>query len=100
MPFWTPMRVRTGAFPPRTLKCGAMVTARAIQDEFTALPVPERKKTELRRRRDGLCVRCGQPVATKFYCLAHAEANREKQRKLKTRTGRNLNARSYRAAQS
>jgi hypothetical protein len=71
--------------------------APVIQDEFTALPVSERKKTELRRRRDGLCVLCGQPVVTKVYCLAHAEANREQYRKLNPNARRNLNARSYRA---
>ena len=40
-----------------------------------------------------------QPVPTKFYRLAHADTHRESQRRLKPRVRRNLNARSYRAAQ-
>ena len=32
-----------------------------IQDEFTDLPISNRRKYQMRRKRDGLCVTCGQP---------------------------------------
>ena len=46
-----------------------------IQDEFTGLYTPQRRK-QLRWLRDGLCRACGQPrcEASDQYCLKHWQA--------------------------
>ena len=69
-----------------------------INDEFTPLPLPYSKKMELRYKRDGKCIRCGGALATKRYCLKHAEARREAQRRRNGSKRRNNNALSYRSA--
>ena len=38
-----------------------------IQDEFTSLRVSRARKSQLRRRRDGMC-ECGHHRITKVYC--------------------------------
>lgn len=38
--------------------------SRRIQDEFTPLAVSRQRKLQLRRKRDHLCVACGQPLKT------------------------------------
>jgi len=52
-----------------------------IQDEFTDLPVSRQRKSQLRRKRDGLCIICGQPQCSSRFCLKHLLATRERQRK-------------------
>lgn len=48
-----------------------------IEDEFTDLPVSRARKYQLRRQKEGNCIKCGQPQAAAFYCLKHLIANRE-----------------------
>ncbi len=44
-----------------------------IQDEFTDLPLSQSRKQQLRRKRDGKCIKCGQPrcEASNTLCLRH-----------------------------
>ena len=68
-----------------------------IIDEFSHLPVSRQRKTQLRYKRDGKCMICGKPLATKYHCLKHAETVRERGRK---RLGfqRRFNSLTYRLA--
>jgi hypothetical protein len=56
-----------------------------INDEFSdRTDVSRQRRYQLRKRRDGRCVRCGRPTLGKIYCEEHRqEANvrgREEQR--------------------
>lgn len=43
-----------------------------IKDEFTDLNVSRQRKGQLRNKRDGKCVKCGNPnLVTKEYCEKH-----------------------------
>ena len=59
---------------------------KAIIDEFTSLPISRQQRYQLRKRRDGKCIRCGQPPAKDGnFCETHRQAHnvliRELQRK-------------------
>ena len=69
-----------------------------IVDEFTDLPIPYCQKMELRYRRDGKCLRCGEPRVTTRFCLKHAEKNRDLARKRTGAKRRNKNSLTYRVA--
>lgn len=45
--------------------------SKAIQDEFTALPISRQRKWQLRQIKRGRCQRCGQQIikGSKDYCL-------------------------------
>ena len=44
-----------------------------IIDEFTDLNISRQRKSQLRNKRDGLCVKCGSAeLVTKEYCEYHA----------------------------
>lgn len=50
---------------PRTMN-------KAIQDEFTDLPVSRQRKSQMRQKRDGRCTACGKPRVNATHCLYHA----------------------------
>lgn len=52
-----------------------------IKDKFTNLPVSRQRKYQLRKKRAGMCVLCGEPAVTAMHCLKHAIAKRELDRK-------------------
>ena len=60
-----------------------------IQDEFTDLPVSRGRKYQLRRHKEGRCIKCGEPQVAAFYCLRHLIANREAIRRKTGAVGRN-----------
>ena len=62
---------------------------RLIEDEFTHLPVSRGRKYQLRRQKEGKCIKCGQPQAAAFFCLKHLIANREAIRRKAGATRRN-----------
>lgn len=62
-----------------------------IKDKFTKLPVSRQRKWQLRKQSKGLCILCGEPLATATYCLKHAIAHRELKR-------RRYNSLTYRLA--
>jgi hypothetical protein len=68
---------------------------RRIKDEFADLPVSHQRKSQLRMRRDGRCMKCGEPMVMRGLCLKHWIANRERQRKKLGCKRRYLNALSY-----
>ncbi len=47
--------------------------ANKIFDEFTHLPIRDQDKYQLRRKRDGLCVICGDKAVNKNHCRKHAK---------------------------
>ncbi len=75
------------------------MSRKAIKDEFTDLPLSRQRKWQLRRRRAGLCIICGKPVAPglKGMCVEHCVARRENLRKLFGLKTRYLNSPSYQA---
>jgi len=62
---------------------------RKIEDEFTHLPVSRGWKYQLRRHKEGRCIKCGQPQAAAYLCLRHLIANREAIRRKAGATRRN-----------
>lgn len=52
-----------------------------INDRFTKLKLSKQRKWQLRRLKKGMCILCGEPLATATYCLKHAVATREASRK-------------------
>jgi hypothetical protein len=66
-----------------------------IEDEFTHLPVSRGRKYQLRRHKEGKCIKCGQPQVTAFFCLEHMIASREAIRRRSGATKR-LHSLSYR----
>jgi hypothetical protein len=74
-----------------------------IHDEFSCRKdVSRARRYQLRHQRDGICIYCAEPTATKFHCLKHAAAIRERMRKRLGCGRRNFGAASYgsRLAQS
>jgi len=51
-----------------------------IEDEFSGMDISETQKLRMRRKRDGKCIRCGEPRVTKIHCEKHREINRTKSR--------------------
>ena len=51
-----------------------------IIDELTDLPISPGRKSWLRRQRDGLCVRCGEPAVGVSFCFRHWIEKRERER--------------------
>jgi hypothetical protein len=54
---------------------------KAIQDEFSDLPISRQRKYQLRMRREKRCQICGDPVVIGARCLKHLVESREKLRK-------------------
>jgi hypothetical protein len=52
-----------------------------VVDEFSELLVSRQRKEQLRHKRDGKCILCPRPLATKNHCRKHALAARERSRK-------------------
>ena len=70
-----------------------------ISDEFSDLPVSRQRKYQLRRHKEGKCVKCGKPLCSAFYCLEHMIAAREATRKTLGSVRRNRSL-SYRLEQT
>jgi len=70
-----------------------------IKNEFTGLPVSPQRIYQLRMKRDGRCVICGEPRVGSSFCLKHMVKRRERARRLIGATSRLKGARSYRMAQ-
>jgi hypothetical protein len=68
---------------------------KAIKDEFATLRVSRQWRYQLRMRRDGRCIICGEPAVTGLMCLDHMVKARERQRKRLGLKRRHHNARSY-----
>ena len=66
-----------------------------IQDEFTHLSISRQRKYQLRKKKEQRCLICGKPVATTNFCLDHAVAARERQRKAKGTVRRVTRCKSY-----
>jgi hypothetical protein len=66
-----------------------------IKDEFAALRVSRQWRYQLRMRRDGRCIICGEPVVSGLMCLDHMVKARERQRKRLGLKSRHHNALSY-----
>lgn len=64
-----------------------------IQDEFTNLPIPSRKKYRLRHLRDGKCMACQEPLYTSSLCKRHALEHSKKQRRYQLRDEKKHRAR-------
>ena len=70
-----------------------------IRDEFAGRRDVSRQQVyQLRHRRDGLCMLCAEPAATKNHCRRHAVDERERQRRRVGSVRRNLRALTYRYA--
>jgi hypothetical protein len=56
---------------------------RPIQDELTHLAISRQRKYQLRKKRDGRCTVCGEPVArgSRSLCLKHLMHVRERRRR-------------------
>ena len=67
-----------------------------IKDEFSALKVSRQYRYQLRMKRDGRCIICGEPAVTDWKCLKHMVKARERQRKKLGLKRRLHNALSYR----
>ena len=52
-----------------------------IKDEFSDLPISNQHKWRLRMKKAKRCIDCGQPATIREYCLKHAIASRERQRR-------------------
>lgn len=70
-----------------------------IIDEFTHLnaTLGPKKIFELRRKRDGLCLRCRRERVNEQFCSEHAAETRERARARNGHVRRNLRALSYAA---
>jgi len=67
-----------------------------VRDEFSCrTDVSRARRYQLRHHRDGICIYCAEPTATKFHCLKHAAAIRERMRKRLGCVRRNVGAASY-----
>jgi hypothetical protein len=67
-----------------------------IHDEFSCrTDISRARRYQLRHRRDGICIYCAEPAVTKFHCLKHAAAIRERMRKRLGCVRRNAGAASY-----
>jgi hypothetical protein len=67
-----------------------------IHDEFSSRKdISRARRYQLRHQRDGICIYCAEPRATKFHCLKHAAAIRERMRKRLGCVRRNVGAASY-----
>jgi len=67
-----------------------------IHDEFSSrTDISRARRYQLRHQRDGICIYCAEPTATKFHCLKHAAAIRERMRKRLGCVRRNVGAASY-----
>jgi hypothetical protein len=53
---------------------------KAIQDEFSDLPISRQRKYQLRMKREKRCQICGAPVVMGARCLKHLVEQREKGR--------------------
>jgi hypothetical protein len=54
---------------------------KAIEDEFTALPISRQRKYQLRMQRDKRCTECGEPAVAGSRCVLHLVMARERQRR-------------------
>jgi|ERR1035438_977761 hypothetical protein len=70
-----------------------------IKDEFTGLPVSPQRIYQLRMKRDGRCVVCGEPRVGSSFCLKHMVQKREGARRIGQAKRRSRGARSYRLEQ-
>lgn len=43
-----------------------------VQDEFTDLNISSQRRYQLRNRKNGRCIQCGDPLKTKNHCEKHA----------------------------
>jgi hypothetical protein len=67
-----------------------------IHDEFSCrTDISRARRYQLRHQRDGICICCAEPAVTKFHCLKHAAASRERMRKHLGCVRRNVGAASY-----
>jgi hypothetical protein len=55
--------------------------SKAIKDEFMGLPLSKQRKYQLRMKRDGRCVMCGEAAVGGVFCLNHMVENRERERR-------------------
>jgi hypothetical protein len=69
--------------------------ANKIHDEFACLPISRQRKYQLRKKRDGRCTECGEPVLKGSRCLKHLVASRERQREKRGLKKRYFNTLSY-----
>jgi len=67
-----------------------------IEDEFTDLQMSRQRKYQLRMRREGRCVVCGEKAAGSYLCLKHLVAERERRRRKLGSTRRLTGTKSYR----
>ena len=67
-----------------------------IKDEFAELRVSRQYRYQLRMKRDGRCIICGEPAVTKWKCLKHMVKARERQRRKRGLKHRYYNTLSYR----
>ena len=67
-----------------------------IKDEFSELEISRQYRYQLRMKRDGRCIICGEPAVTDWKCLKHMVKARERQRKKLGLKRRLHNALSYR----
>jgi hypothetical protein len=67
-----------------------------IEDEFRDLKISRQRKYQLRMRRQGRCVVCGDKAAGSNLCLKHLVAERERRRKKLGSTRRLTGTKSYR----
>jgi hypothetical protein len=68
---------------------------KAIEDEFTHLPISRQRKYQLRMQRDNRCTECGAPAAQGSRCVRHLVKARERQRKKRGLKRRYYNTLSY-----
>ena len=68
---------------------------KAINDEFTHLPISRQRKYQLRMVRDGRCIECGEASVQGSRCLKHLVAARERQRRKNGLKKRYTNTLSY-----
>jgi hypothetical protein len=67
-----------------------------VHDEFSSrTDISRARRYQLRHQRDGICIYCAEPTVTKFHCLKHAAAIRERMRKRLGCVRRNVGAASY-----
>lgn len=45
---------------------------RKIEDEFTGMKVSRQRKSQLRKKKAGICMDCDKPLETKNYCRFHS----------------------------
>jgi len=57
------------------------IATKKIKDDFTKLPISRQRKYQLRMKRDGRCISCGEPTVEGVFCLKHCVERRERTRK-------------------